>query len=409
MYNTYDWKTVHELSPIPELPDPFLKPDGTRVSDPSEWPPQREYLRTMINHYMYGPLPPNSKNTAGVVVETELAYGGRAIYEKLQLSCGVDHGISFHAYIVRPNKPGSFPAIVWNALSVTKNYEQMKAHFNRMGLPMVEADRDGFAVSPMEEETVCNRNYCLVKVDVTEIASDEPNPKGQLYQAYPEYPWKSIAAWAWCQMRVIDYLEGMDYVDKEKIIATGHSRYGKATLCAAINDERIALAAPMGSGCGGTGCFRILGGRDGFGKGRQETLGGITKMFPHWFTEELETFGVDGNSVDRLPFDLHTVKALIAPRCLLSGEGLDDEWANPYGAQITWAAANQVFEFLGVGSRNAIHFREGGHDFHAEDWTALLNFADRMLRGIHGENEEGICNPYYQKVPQYYNWAVPKK
>ena len=44
-----------------------------------------------------------------------------------------------------------------------------------------------------------------------------------------------------------------DWADTDKIIATGHSRGGKVALCAAIYDERIALGAPNGSGCGGAG------------------------------------------------------------------------------------------------------------------------------------------------------------
>ena len=52
----------------------------------------------------------------------------------------------------------------------------------------------------------------------------------------------------------VDYLFTTDWADTDKIIATGHSRGGKVALCAAIYDERIALCAPNGSGCGGAGC-----------------------------------------------------------------------------------------------------------------------------------------------------------
>ncbi len=43
------------------LPDPFHKPDGTRVASPEEWPEQRRDLKAMLNHYLYGSIPPRPK------------------------------------------------------------------------------------------------------------------------------------------------------------------------------------------------------------------------------------------------------------------------------------------------------------------------------------------------------------
>lgn len=38
--NKYDFSPKSELKAIHELPDPFLKPDGTRVQTREEWPEQ---------------------------------------------------------------------------------------------------------------------------------------------------------------------------------------------------------------------------------------------------------------------------------------------------------------------------------------------------------------------------------
>ena len=40
----YYFRKKDDLPSIPELPDPFEKPDGSRVMTPEEWPAQREYL-----------------------------------------------------------------------------------------------------------------------------------------------------------------------------------------------------------------------------------------------------------------------------------------------------------------------------------------------------------------------------
>lgn len=84
---------------------------------------------------------------------------------------------------------------------------------------------------------------------------------------------------------------------------------------------------------------------------------------------------------DRLPFDMHFAKALIAPRALITTEGLGDVWANTFGTQITWRAAQEVFDFLGIPEKNALHFREGKHEFQATDWLAIVDFCDEMFFG----------------------------
>ena len=65
--NKYDFSPKSELKAIHELPDPFLKPDGTRVQTREEWPEQREYLKAMLTHYLYGTMPPPPGNTRGKV------------------------------------------------------------------------------------------------------------------------------------------------------------------------------------------------------------------------------------------------------------------------------------------------------------------------------------------------------
>ena len=86
-----------------------------------------------------------------------------------------------------------------------------------------------------------------------------------------------------------------------------------------------------------------------------------------------------------LPFDLHTAKALVASRALISSvEGLSDDWANPYSTQDTWRAADEVFQFLGAYGKNSLHFRTGPHDYNAYDVTAILDFCDALF----------FCNPF---------------
>jgi len=392
MQNQYQWKKVDELPVIEELPDPFIKPDGNRVCSIDEWEEQREYLKSMLEHYMYGPIPPNPGNVVGKVIESEIVHEGRAVHERLNIKCSPNYAISFDVHIIRPNRSGRFPVITWNCFK-------------------------DMSPCPVEEEAVCERGYVIAMFEKEQLARDNRRDYGgPVHSAYPDYNWKAMAVWAWGHMRIIDYLESTDYADMDRIIATGHSRGGKAVLCAAIFDERISLAVPNGSGCGGAGCFRFLGGREGLSQdaGICESLGRITAGNPHWFADELSAFGMQGKPYslmyeNRLPFDLHIVKALIAPRLLLDTEGIGDEYANPYGTQVTWNAANEVYEFLNAHGKNAIHYREGGHDFNKVDWTVLLDFADDKLKGCPREYKYPVNNLPFPDAKLHYTWRRPDR
>jgi hypothetical protein len=69
---------------------------------------------------------------------------------------------------------------------------------------------------------------------------------------------------------------------------------------------------------------------------------------------------------------MHFAKALIAPRALSQGR-LGDV-GQQFGTQVTWRAAQEVFDFLGVPKKNAMHLREGKHEFLAADWFAICGF-----------------------------------
>jgi hypothetical protein len=194
---------------------------------------------------------------------------------------------------------------------------------------------------------------------------------------------------------VVDYLLTRADVDPKHIAITGHSRGGKTVLLAGALDERIALTAPNDSGCGGCGCYRVMG-------SKAETLEMITRNFPYWFEPHFAEFA---GHEDRLPIDQHSVKALLAPRALLETEALADLHANPQGSQQTFLAAREVFEFLGAADQIGIGWREGQHDHTITDWTALLDFADWRFFGKRPGRSFGTLA--FPQSPKIYDWAKP--
>ena len=328
----WNFPSDEKLIPVHELPDPFCRPDGSRIAGAEEWPEQREYLKAMLSHYMYGQIPPAPEQVRGEIVSSKRLYEGRAIEDTVRLTFCPGEGkeqLAMHVRVTRPAITGKVPVITWN-------------------------QGEGGSPCPIEEQLVCDREYAIAEFNREELAPDSRKLfKGPLAAAYPEYDWGAIAMWGWCHSRVIDYLEQTDYADPEKMVATGHSRGGKAALCAAIYDERIALCAANGSGCGGAGCFRYLGSSRGEGTGLCETAKGIAKMFPYWWNPRFRKI----KNCECFPFDLPFVRALIAPRAVITTDGLGDTWSNPYGTRLTHQAAGEVFRFLGVEEKNALHMR----------------------------------------------------
>lgn len=262
---------------------------------------------------------------------------------------------------------------------------------------IVKGDLCWGRVKPEIVSEILRRGCALAEFDRTTIAADnERHRDAGVLAEYPDADGGNLVAWAWGYSRVIDYLQTVPEIDKSRIIVTGHSRGGKAALIAGVLDERIALTVPNGSGAGGCGCYRVQ-------PPKTEDLERIVTHFPFWFGPNFKQFI---GQVEKLPFDQHEVRALIAPRALLSTDGLGDIWANGPGTQASYLAAKEVYTFLGVPDRIGIHYREGGHDQKMEDFVALLDFADHVLRGK--PPAQDFAKLPFPEEARAYAWSAPK-
>ena len=133
-----------------------------------------------------------------------------------------------------------------------------------------------------------------------------------------------------------------------------------------------------------------------------ETLADLIRSLSYWFGPQLrEYLGKE----HLLPFDQHSLKALVAPRCLLSTEAFGDLWANPTGTYQTYRAAREVYRFLGAEERIGIWYREGPHQHGLEDWKAFLDFADWHLRGKAPYPSIPSLSPILPGLP----WSAPER
>lgn len=335
------------LPAIAELPDPLQFADGRPVASPEDWPARRAEMLALLLKYEYGHVPPAPGNVAlDKVLESGTRFEGASSFRSVHIKFGPEHSLSMTVHLYLPAKASKpLPLIL---------------RFGLGGEHAPAANAAGFAFACLDQTSL----------DPDTEGFDEVGPA---QAAYPEYDWGSIAVWAWCASRALDYLVTLPEIDAKQTVITGHSRTGKAALLAGALDERFAIVVPNGSGAGGATLFRHKP------KGI-ETLALITEpaRFKSWFHPD---FGQFAGKEDALPFDQHFLRAIVAPRVVLSTDALGDHWANPEGVQRAWSAAQASFDFLGVPGHNLLHVRAGGHDQLAADFAVLLAVADWHFRG----------------------------
>lgn len=342
-----------------EVPNPFVKADGTIVKEAAEWVEQRKHLKRILQENFYGVMPEEKTAITEEKTYKRAVFDGKGVFEIYKLHCGPNASITFEVYAIKPVG-------------------------QEVSLPIVM--NGGFFDEDIAELAISN-GFSIYTYESKKAAPDSSAAfmDGQCKKAYPDYSWRTIAMWGWIQMRVIDWLETKKDVDISKVAVCGHSRYGKASLCAGVHDDRVAACVAVGSGCGGFGSLRKIGSRYGENTGFVETIGYMLRpgKNDHWLLESLQAYGlaeINGqNRENELPFDADFIGAAIAPKPLLILEGLDDSWANPYGTQVTWNAVSEVYKFLGVEKNLGIHFREGGHEFNLQDWTVMIDFLKVVL------------------------------
>lgn len=195
--------------------------------------------------------------------------------------------------------------------------------------------------------------------------------------------WGTLGAWAWGLSRILDHLESVPEIDVKRVAAIGFSRLGKAVLWAGAQDERFAMVVSNTSGSGGAALSK---------RAQGETVGKITKSFPHWFCENFSSYAEKEEEMD---FDQHQLLACIAPRPIYVGSASEDKWADPEGEFLTLIHAEPVYAlfkdnpFEGEtwpkpgttvgGHLMRYHLREGRHDITSWDWEQYLKASKDWL------------------------------
>lgn len=176
----YSFPPVGELPVSEFLPDPFIMQDGSRVKTRADWDKQREYLKAMIQHYLFGFRPPAPKNV-------EVQVSGPSTNRNLKFTVKAPSGksFSFDAGMFVPPGDGPFPVVIRN---------------------------DRRAVPP-QTEMAARRGYIMISYNRTQLDEDQlstasnSNNRFPAQEAYPDYSWETIMCWSWGYSIIIDWLE----------------------------------------------------------------------------------------------------------------------------------------------------------------------------------------------------------
>jgi hypothetical protein len=320
-----------------KLPDPFKMISGTRITTKAEWQCRRAEISAQIQNYEAGKKNPKA---AGAVT-------GSVSNDTLTVTVG---GKSFTVGLKLPSGAGPFPAIVYlDSLSIPgnlANVAQIEFSTNKMG-NQTGSRGTGFFFDVNGDKSV-----------------------------------GALMAWAWGVSRVIDALEVTPAakIDPKRVAVTGCSRNGKGALMIGAFDERIALTIPQESGSGGTALWRVSYAEDAsfggtMGNHKVQTIDSAYSEQP-WFGTALQQFATTAN-VNKLPFDHHQLLGLVAPRGLMILDNTDYQWLGVNSVATGAAAAQPVFQALGVPDN--IGFANSGHT-HCSPNTAEAPYVDAFIK-----------------------------
>lgn len=331
-----------------KLPDPFKMLDGTRITSRSDWACRREEMLRQTLKYIFGDKPiPAEGSVSGTVSTTKIS---------VKVTEG-SKNCSFEATVSMNGATAPAPAIMIY---------------------------DGGMGSSLPIPT----GVAKINFKAIEASGGSGAKTGPFYTFYgSNHPAGYLTAQAWQVSRIIDLLEQYpDVIDPYRIGLTGCSRNGKGAFIGGALDNRVALTIPCESGMGGTVGLRLKKQLDpGDNSTAEWPFHAIS--YVRWLSEvALGPFtnanNASGDNTDRLPVDMHSVMALIAPRAIYIVDNPGISNLDPKSAYVAGAAGKAIFEALGVGDHFAYQGAGGSHCQWRSQYDASLNaMVNRFLKG----------------------------
>lgn len=350
------------LPAIANFPDPFLMESGDRITSKADWRCRRVEISAQIQKWELGTKPPPS---AGEVSAT---FSGSTLTVNVQVG---GKSITLTTNINLPNSGSApYPAVIRMAGS---------------GVPISGG--------------VASMNF-----SDGQLASQFPTRgSGPFWDLFPDNTAGAYAGWAWGVSRIIDGLEltaDQNQIDTKRLAVTGCSYAGKMALWAGAFDERIALTIPEESGGGGEASWRFMA-------NQPETENLEEAQGTGWYSSNLLQF--TNADAPKLPFDQHSLVAMVAPRAILAIEntGIDRLGSQAGGASMR--AAAEVYKALGVPERIAFSqaVASGHCAFPSSQGADVDAFVQRFLLGNESVDTNITKDSYNTDMSQWITWDTP--
>ncbi len=401
--NNHNNKLLHTF-PIPEI----------KAKSVAQWEKEKAALLKIFEEELYGKLPPApEKMELKLLSEKPDALNNTAIrreYRLLFTHEGRKFDFDMLLYVPKNAKKPvpvfvglNFSGNQYNTpepdVRPTRSTSWKKGRWYATGNPSKTRSK---ALGAWNYEETIKRGYAVATACYGELHPD--NPEGLRKSVYtlfydkkdlrtdyeiPLIEYKkgarrtqsAISAWAWGMIQMRKALEQIALVDAAKAITVGHSRLGKTSIWAAVNEPAFAGCISNNSGHLGAKLSKRIRGEDM-----------LLAYFAHayWFLPDIVKYT---NNEGELPVDQHMLLAMIAPRGLYVASSNLDYGADPEGEFMSARLAGKIWQLYGktslpekqppvntpVGKTLRYHVKTGKHSITPYDWQQYYNFADYLF------------------------------
>ncbi len=343
------------------LPELLQFDSGTPLRTKQDWALRREQIEENLLDNLWGRKPDWNEEVSYTVLEEEAVFENTALKAKIELEIETTAGtFAFPFELYLPFSEESVPAFIHIAFQRGDGIEDEIAPY---------LIREGFAYATFYYRDI-----------IDDLFHEKENGIGALPQTFDEHAWGKVHMWAWGACRIMDYLETLVQIDASRVAVCGHSRLGKAALCAGALDQRFSMTI---TNCSGGGGIAIQRGKKGERVKHLRKEGSKT-----WLCDAYTAYAERENE---LPFDHHFAGALVAPRHLYVASATKDKWADPVSEFLSAAAATDAYRILGLEGlvvpdeiefapmvlhegRIGFHLREGEHYMGRYDWEQFVSY-----------------------------------
>lgn len=309
---------------------------------PVQWKMRRAVILTGMQSIM-GKLPDKAKRCPlDVTIQEEVDCGK---YIRRLITFASEPGCRVPAYLLIP-KSGLKANTKLPAALCLHPTDNVDGHKLVVGL--------GKRPNRQYAQELAERGYVTIAPSYPLLANYQPDLDQLGYQS-------GTMKAVWDNMRSLDLLQSLPFVDADAIGAIGHSLGGHNSVYTAVFDQRIKVVV--------TSC-----GLDSYLDYKQGDIRGwtSTRYMPRLLDYK--------DRLAEIPFDFHEMVAALAPRHCLIIAPLHDSNFRADSVDRIHAAASKVYDLHGVKSRLQVVHPDCAHDFPIEMRQKAYALFDLVLK-----------------------------